>query len=243
MRASDVMSVNLVTIRSDATVRQAVGLMLERRLSGLPVVDADNDLVGIVTEGDLLHRTEIGTERRRPRWLEFLLGSGVMAEDYVAANARHVSEIMTRDVVTAASDAALPALVELMDRHRIKRIPIVQDRKLIGIVSRADLLRALKGALAPDWPQPFRSDEDVLSEIRAELDRTACIPKASIEASVRDGIVELRGSITDQRERAAIRVAVANVRGVRAIHDHILWVDPLTGIFEVSPEDMDAARA
>src|SRR5262245_33350204 len=143
MHARDVMTWSAITVRPDESVTRAVQLMLQNKISGLPVVDDKGRLVGIVTEGDFLRRGELGTQRQRPRWLEFLLGPGRLAAEYVQASGQKVAQVMTPEVKTITSESPLEEVVRLMERHRVKRLPVVQDGKLIGIVSRADLLPAL----------------------------------------------------------------------------------------------------
>jgi CBS domain-containing protein len=129
MRVSDVMTRNVVSIRSDDTILKAARLMLQNRISGLPVVDAEGGLIGMVTEGDFLRRAEINTARRRPKWIEFLLGPGRLADEFTRASGRRVQEVMTQGPVTVAEDASLATAVELMERNRIKRLPVVRDGK------------------------------------------------------------------------------------------------------------------
>src|ERR1700731_1297937 len=143
MKVKDVMSQQIVSIGADASVLDAVQLMLKHRISGLPVIDESGNLQGVVTEGDFLRRVETGTERKRSRWVEFLLGPGRLATDYVHTSGRKVGEVMTPDVYTVAEDDALEKVVHLMERHRIKRVPVVRGAKVIGIVTRANLMRAL----------------------------------------------------------------------------------------------------
>ena len=153
MQVRDVMTANVISVAAQATILEAARAMLRNRVSGLPVVDAKGQLVGMVTEGDFLRRSEIGTERRRPRWLEFVLGPGRMAEDYVRAAGRKVEDVMTRDPVAVREDDDLETVVELMERRRVKRFPVMRDGKIVGIVSRANLMRALVG-LAPTEKEP-----------------------------------------------------------------------------------------
>ncbi len=143
MLAQELMTSEVASVQPNTTVDLAVQTMLDRHISGLPVVDETNRLVGIVTEGDLLRRSELGTQRQRPRWLQFLLSPGRRADEYAHASGRRIEEVMTADVVSANEDTTLEALVELMSRHRIKLVPIVRGEHLVGIVSRADVLRAL----------------------------------------------------------------------------------------------------
>src|SRR5579864_6090012 len=143
MRVKDVMTPNVVCVGADEPVLKAARLMLQNRISGLPVLDKNGDLIGIVTEGDFLRRSELGTERRRPKWLEFIVGPGKLAQDYVHASGRKVEEIMTPDPCVVSEDVALEKVVELMERHRIKRLPVMRAGRMVGIVSRANLMHAL----------------------------------------------------------------------------------------------------
>jgi len=173
MLAGDVMTRGVIAVSSDASAMQAAVLMLKHEISGLPVVDQDGTLVGIVTEGDFLRRSELGTQRRRPRWLEFLIGPGRLASDYVHACGRTVADIMTPEPCTATEWTPLEEVVQLMERHRIKRVPIVCTRRLVGIVTRADLLRAF-AARAEDV-EPVATND--ISEIAAPPE-DACIAPA-----------------------------------------------------------------
>ena len=149
MKARDVMTKDVVSIESGAPVLRAAQLMLQNRISGLPVIDAKGQLVGIVTEGDFLRRGEIGTQRRRPRWLEFLVGPDRLATEYVRACGRKVDEIMTTDLYVVTPDTPLAEVVQVMEKRRIKRVPVVENGKVVGIVSRANLMYAL-ASLARD---------------------------------------------------------------------------------------------
>ena len=229
MKAADVMTRPVVTIEPDAPITKAVRLMLQHRISGLPVVDRAGRPVGIVTEGDFLRRVETGTERRRPRWLEFLLGPGRVAEAYARTHARKVEEVMTVEVVTATEDTPLDEIVRLMERRRIKRLPVVgPDGRLIGIVSRANLMRAL-AAFIGETPAAAMDDAALRERIAAELEKQSWTPVTSIEVLVRDGVVDLRGTILDERERQALHVLAENVPGVRAVEDHLCWIEPVSG--------------
>jgi CBS domain-containing protein len=149
----------VISVLADETILKAVQLMLQNRISGLPVVDSLGNLVGIVTEGDFLRRREIGTQRQRPKWLEFLIGPGRLAAEYVHASGRRVDEVMTPDPDTVTEDDSLEAVVELMERRRIKRLPVLRDRRIVGIVSRANLMHALAAlACRFPWARPFATD-------------------------------------------------------------------------------------
>jgi CBS domain-containing protein len=241
MKAKDVMTPNVVCVAPDAPVREALQLMLQRNISGLPVVDQGGSLCGIVTEGDFLRRAETGTERKRPRWLEFLLGPGRIAEDYVRTHARRVEEVMTTEVATVDEDAALDAIVSLMEKHRIKRVPVMRGDKVVGIVSRANLLHALAGIADEIAPGP-KDDETIRNKVLAELDRQKWAPRQMIDVVVRNGVVELWGTVFDARERDAARVAAETVPGVKTVRSHLTWIEPMSGMVFSDPND-EAAPA
>src|SRR4051794_15895335 len=146
MIASDVMTRNVISVAPDATVAQAVELMLDKGISGLFVVDAAGTLAGVVTEGDLLRRDELDTERRRSWWLRLIASPGRQAADFTRTHGRKVADVMTRDVIAVNADAPLGDIVALMEQHRIKRVPVLEGDRVVGVVSRADLLRALSVA-------------------------------------------------------------------------------------------------
>ena len=234
------MTRNVISIAPDASVLKALRLMLQHKISGLPVVDRSGSVVGIVTEGDFLRRAETGTERKRPRWLELLLGSGPLARDYVRSHARRVDEVMTHDVETVAEDAQLGDIVTLMEKHRIKRVPVVRDGRIVGIVSRANLLRALAG-VAAEIPAGPQSDEAIREGVLAELDRQSWGPRNLIDVIVRNGVVELWGTVVEPDQRDAARVAAETVPGVKAVKSHIVWIEPMSGMAFSDPDDEPSA--
>jgi CBS domain-containing protein len=242
MKAKDVMTRNVISIAPDASVFEALRLMLQHNVSGLPVVDRAGSVVGIVTEGDFLRRAETGTERRRPRWLEFIVGPGRLARDYVRSHARRVVEVMTHDVETVTEDAPLGDIVALMEGHRIKRVPVVRDGQVVGIVSRANLVRALASVAAEIPPGP-QSDDVIREGVLAELDRQSWGPRNSIDVTVRNGVVELWGTVIDSRLRDAARVAAETVPGVNAVKSHIVWVEPVSAMAFGDPDDEPSAEA
>ena len=240
MQVKDAMTTNVVGIQSDAGIDQAVEIMLRSRISALPVFDDEHTLVGIISEGDLLRRAELGTERRRPRWLELLLGPGRFATDYVHAHGRKVDELMTYEVVTVEQDAALEEAVDLMNRYKVKRLPVMADGRLVGILARADLLRALAPLLKA--PSAKRGDAEIRDSLLAELQRQKWAPIAAMDLEVADGVVSARGTLSDERQRDAIKVIVENALGVRAYHDHLIWVEGNTGAYLLSAEDAKAEK-
>jgi hypothetical protein len=205
------------------------------------VIDEAGQLVGILTEGDLLRRGETGTERQRPRWLEILLGPGRLASEYVRTHGRKVDDIMTREPVSVAPEAPLDEIVELMERHRIKRVPVIEGDKLVGIVSRADFLRALARRLDAQTAAAV-GDDQIRERILAELAKVSWVPRDGIEIAVENGVVNLNGVILDENEREALRVAAENVPGVRAVEDHLVWVEPMSGTIIDAPQPERTAK-
>ena len=240
MQVRDVMTRNVISIALDETVLKAAELMLQNRISGLPVVDATGSLVGVVTEGDFLRRGEIGTQRRRPKWLEFLVGPGRLAADYVQASGRKVEDVMSTEPLTVSEDDSLETVVELMERRHVKRLPVLRDGKMVGIVSRANLMYAL-ASLAREVKPSAGDDAAIRERIQATLAKQPWAPQVNVV--VNRGIAELWGTITDERERQALIVATENVAGVSAVHDHLVWVEPMSGMAFGSPEDEAKAHA
>lgn len=241
MLAGDVMTRKVISVASDASAMQAGTLMLKHQISGLPVVDSSGILLGIISEGDFLRRAELGTQRRRPRWLAFLIGPGRLASEYVHACGRKVKEIMTPNPYTVTEATPVTEVVQLMERHRIKRVPVVCGRRLVGIVSRADLLRAL-ARLARPTETVATNDAEIRERVMAELRKQSWAPLDLINVIVRDRRVELHGTIAEDSARQAMIVAAENVPGVRAVRDHLVWIEPVSGT-TVLPQDTGAASA
>ena len=227
MKASDVMTRNVITVERETSVADVIRLMLENNVSGLPVLD-DGKVVGILTEGDLLRRSETGTEKQRPRWLEMLMGPGRMAGEYVRTHGRKVEAIMTTDLISVTGDTPLDEVVGLMERRRIKRVPVIEGDALIGIVSRLDLLRALLRTIEAEHSE-IRGDDEIREQILAELAKAAWVPRDGLSISVKDGVVDLNGVILEEKEREALRVVAENVPGVKAVEDHLVWIEPVSG--------------
>ena len=236
MKVADIMTRAPVTTSPDASLEAAANLMVRTRVSGLPVVDANGAIVGILTEGDLLRRVELGTAGHRPGWFSSFLAPGRTAHEYVRTHGRKVSEIMTTDVVSTSSDAPLSEVVALMEAQQVKRLPVLQKGQLIGIVSRADLLRALT-QLLPDRSAVAAADVDIRKRILAEIDKHSWAPRFNINAAVKNGIVELRGAVTDDRQRVGLRVIAENTPGVKGVRDRLIWVEPVSGTVIEAPKE------
>ncbi len=236
MIASDVMTRNVISVAPDATIAEAVELMLQRGISGLLVVDAKGMLAGIVTEGDLLRRDELGTERRRSWWLRLIASPGRQAADFTRTHGRKVADVMTRDVLSVNMNAPLEEIVALMEEHRVKRVPVLEGDRVVGVVSRADLLRALsvaareRGAAAAD-------DPTIRDHILDTLARESWTPRTTLNVTVVNGVVDLWGTISNDQERRAICVIAENTPGVKKVIDHLVFVEAYTGtVIEAPPE-------
>ena len=219
IRARDVMTSPVITVKATTTVKEVARLFLERRISATPVLDDQGKLVGIVSEGDLVHRSEISTERRRPWWLVLMAGDEGLAAEYIRAHAKRVGDIMSRNVITAAPDTPLHEIAEMLEKYGIKRLPIVRDGQLVGIVSRANLVQAIATSGSKlDVPL---SDATIREKLLAHLNNQSWAHTTLLNATVNGGVVDLWGFVESDTERKAIRVAAEATPGVRAVNDHM----------------------
>jgi CBS domain-containing protein len=241
MRAHQIMTRKVTTVKADTPILEAANLMLQQHVSGLPVVDEAGKLIGIISEGDFIRRSEIGTQKARGRWLKFLVGPGRSASEFVHEHGRKVGEIMTEDPCTATEDTSLEEVVRLMERQNVKRLPVVRGDTLVGMVTRSDLLRTV-ASLARDISDPTADDDHIRNRVIASIEKNEWQP-AQLSVLVRDGIVHLSGTITDERFRQATIVAAENVSGVKLVHDHLYLFDLMSGLWFRSPEDEGWARA
>jgi CBS domain-containing protein len=241
MRAHQIMTRPVITVAPETTILEAANIMLRRRISGLPVVNQAGQLVGIISEGDFIRRSEIGTQRERGRFLQFILGPGREAADFVHEHAKKVGEIMTPEPLIIDEDADLEKIVELMEKNNVKRLPVLRGNKLVGIVSRSNLLQAV-ASLARDIPDPTADDDHIRNRIINALEKNNWCP-FGLGVMVRGGIVHLSGVITEERSRQAAIVCAENVTGVKKVHDHLCWVDTMSGMYLNSPEDDNLAEA
>ena len=227
MRAHQIMTRSVITVTPETTIVDAANTTLRRHVSGPPVVDGAGKLVGIVSEGDFIRRSEIGTQRRRGRWLRFIVGPGKSATDFVHEHGRKVADIMTPEPLTVTEDTSLEAIVELMEKRNVKRLPVTRSDKIVGIVSRANLLQAI-ASLAREVPDPTADDDHLRNRVFDALEKNDWCP-VGLSVVVRDGIVHLSGVISEEHSRQAAIVAAENVTGVKKVHDHLCWVDTMPG--------------
>jgi CBS domain-containing protein len=240
MNAKDVMTRDVVSIDPDSTVLQAARLMLQHHISGLPVIDSAGKLVGVLSEGDFLRRRETDTERRRSRWLEFLMGPGKIASEYTRSHGSKVSEVMTDEVQRVDENATLEDIVELMERRRIKRVPVVRGDKVVGIVTRSNLMHAMV-SMARSAPAAAGGDAAIREQLLTEMQKQKWAPAAMVNVVVQNGVVELWGAIIDDRQRNALKVAAENIPGVKGVKDHLVWVEPTSGMV-IEPQDNSLAH-
>jgi CBS domain-containing protein len=223
MLAHQIMSRHVVTVGADASVAEAVAIMLGHHVSGLPVVDAAGRLVGIVSEGDFIRRAEIGTERKRGRWLTFLAGADRVALDFARSHGRKIGEIMTRNPVTIAEDTSLADIAEIMEAHHVKRLPVMRGHSLVGMVTSADFLpavaRLVRNVGVKDIGQA--QDDDRIRDIIIAAMADAPWRPCATNVDVQDGIVTLKGSVRSDKARRAALIAAENVPGVRKVVDDL----------------------
>lgn len=230
MRARDVMTRDVTTVTPETSVTAAAKLMLERRISGVPVVDDAGQIIGIITEGDLMRRAELVTERR-PWWIDLASSPERRARAYAKAHGLTVKDVMTKKVVTIDEHEPLDRIAMTFEEQGIKRAPVVQGGKMIGIVSRANLLQGLAaGSIGDTDPD----DDEIRSAILTTAQEDASVRGPLVDVTVANGVVHLWGNVASEAERDAIRVVAENTEGAREVKNHIRILPP--SILELEPE-------
>jgi CBS domain-containing protein len=228
VKARDVMVAPVITVKPYTSVKELAQALLKNHISAVPVVDDQGKLVGIVSEGDLLRRSEAGTERRRPWWLLLITGEETLAHEYVKAHARKVADVMVRDVVAAAPESSVDEIATLMERNSIKRVPIVSSGQLVGIVTRANLIQAVASKqVALEIPN---ADAEIRHKLLTHLKAQPWAHTALLNITVNGGVVDLWGMTGSESERKAIRVAAESMAGVHAVNDHLAVRTYLAGV-------------
>ena len=220
MKAADVMVTNVISVTPDVLVQDVAYILLSNRISAVPIVDDEGELLGIVSEGDLMRRAETGTGRHRPWWLAMLTGRDIRALDYAKEHSRRITDVMTSKVVTATPDTPLRDIATLLEKNGIKRVPIVKDGKMVGIVSRANLLQALASSRIPQDVDV--GDSAIRKSLVARLQAASWANAALINVIVQDGTADLWGIVDTEAEKKAVRVAAEITPGVRGINDHLI---------------------
>lgn len=222
MRAIDVMTDQVITVRENATVSETARLLAKHGISAVPVVDGANRVIGMVSEGDLLHRAETGTERRRAWWLDMLASTDQLARDYIKSHAETVKDVMTRDVISVTDTTLVADIAVLLETRGIKRVPVLRDGKLIGIVSRANLIQALAMTMTePAVGSANDNDLAIRDKLLAELKTQRWAEVSPANVTVKDGVVYLWNSYVSDHEKQALLTAARGIPGVRGIEDHM----------------------
>ncbi|TDR55886.1 BON domain-containing protein [Halomonas ventosae] len=217
MQAADVMTPNVITVSPDSEVSEIASLLLEHGISAVPVVDADDKVLGIVSEGDLMRRVENDTDQHKSWWLKLFSGGG-NAVDYVKSHGRKASEIMTPHPLTIAEDEPLHHIASLLEKRRIKRVPVVRDGRLVGIVSRSNLLR---GFSVSRQPAAGGDDRAIRDAILKEVDQNTGVMVDRLNIIVADGKVQLWGLVDSKEQRQAVQVAAENIDGVTEVENNL----------------------
>ncbi len=221
MRAIDVMVRDVITVHPDTDVAEAIKLLSEHDVSALPVVDSKGHLIGIISEADLIHRVEIGTEKHRPWWLEAVTGAAALAEDFAKSHGKKVDELMTTDVVSATEDMPLSEIATLLERKRIKRVPIVRNGKLVGVVSRSNLIQAL-ASIVGHGEETGERDLDIRHELLARMEQQSWTDFGGRNVIVTGGVAHLWGLVGSEAERKALIALAEGVPGVARVSDEMI---------------------
>jgi CBS domain-containing protein len=223
MKALDVMVRDVVTVKPGDPVAEAVRLLAEHDVSALPVVDTNENVVGVISEADLLHREEIGTEKQRPWWLEAVTPASTLAGEFTKSHGRRVEEVMSTDVVSAAEDTPVGEIATILERHRIKRVPILRGGKLVGIVSRSNLIQALASSRAPaSAGSGTDADRKIRSTLLDKLGHQDWTGFGQRNVIVNSGIVHLWGLVGSQEEHKALIALAEGVPGVVSVSDEMI---------------------
>lgn len=226
MKAHEIMTTDVTTVGLTTTVKEIATLLVNKRISAVPVVDDEQHVIGIVSESDLFHRAETDTERKRSWWLKVFTDTDVLARDYVKSHGLKAEDIMSRVVTSVHEKADLAEVADILDTHRIRRVPVVKEGKLIGLISRADIVRALIQAeetSAGAKPDDSALQTAILKEIRSQ----SWLSARSVSVTVKNGVAELWGLVDSEEERKALHVLVEAVDGVQGVDDHVRLYPPM----------------
>lgn len=228
MRAKDIMTTNVATITPDTGVGEIAQILIDNKISGVPVVDAAGTTVGMVSEGDLLQQAGLAGEVRRSWWLHLVSAPEQDAKDFVKSHGRRAADIMTTDVVSITEDTTTAEIARLLEERRIKRVPVLRDGALVGIVSRGNLLHALAGHRDDGPAAPSADDRTVRKNVYEALEGKGWTSHAATNVIVTDGVVELWGWVETDMERRAMLLAAQEIAGVKKVIDHLGAVPPGT---------------
>ena len=227
MLVKDAMTSPVISVSSHAALSEAVNLLVTHRLSGLPVLDESGKLCGLISEGDLLRRIELGTAHRADNWWSKLFSSYSTVEAYRMTNGRKVSDVMSNLPITIDENATLADAARVMEKHGIKRTPVVRDGKLVGMLTRADFVKVLHRLAASAQQGSAVSDRDIEDKIRAEIDAQPWSANCALTIAAENGHVTLTGMVPSGGHGEAIRIAAENVPGVLAVEQELEIVPPI----------------
>lgn len=231
MRAADIMTTAVIAVGVDVTVREIADLLLKHRISAVPVVDADQRVVGIVSEGDLMRHAETETGPRLSSWLAAITTSEERAVQYIKSHGRTAGDVMSRNVLTVTENTPINEIAGLLEKHHIKRVPVVSDERLVGIVSRANLLHGLAAKGVSDTTTSSADDQNIRENILRVLSKEIGLDSGKINVIVEGGTVQLWGFVRTNNERKAAQIAAENTQGVKSIENHLgqvpgwIWSD------------------
>jgi CBS domain-containing protein len=229
LTAADVMTTAVITVTPETAIHEIAKVLCDHHISGVPVIDDEGRLLGIVSEGDLIGHAQLAGEQRRSWWQTFLSGPTAQAQHYAKSHGRTARDVMTKEVVTVLETTSAADTARALEQHRIKRVPVLRDGKLVGIVTRSNLLQVLATA---DVSKPMNVADRIIRErLSDELEDQpwACLPSMNIV--VENGVVHLFGIVQSEEERHAIRLAAENQAGVKAVEDHLSIVPATAYVF------------
>ena len=238
MRVKEVMSEGVIGVQEDANLFDAIEIMLKANVSAVFVFNTEGAMVGILSEGDLLHRTELGSAPRQSSWINLFLNGGALARDYAQSHGRRVSDVMTKYIVLINEDADVSEAIDIMMERHFKRLPVERGGNVVGVISRSDILRGLHKAQS--LASVIRPDANIRADLEAELASQGWASAGAVHVTVAAGVVTLDGSISDERIRRGLVVMAENVPGVKDVRDQLAWIEPNSGL--VMPSENERAN-
>lgn len=221
MRAKDIMTTQVTTVDADSLVHEIVRCLLTKHISAVPVTDADGRVLGIISEGDLIHRVAATSHQHRSWWASLFDGSGKDPAEFIKTHALHARDIMTREVTAVTEDTPAEEIVRILEKRRIKRVLVLRGERLVGIVSRADLLRVVLASSPETGASMSANDRELREKIMANLEGQDWARVSQLNIVVSEGVAQLWGFVGSDTERNALRVAAETVPGIREVEDHL----------------------
>jgi len=218
MKVKEIMTMDVITVGPGASIQEAARLMVDHGVSGLPVLDDDGVLVGIISEGDLILRQKL--RERIPWWHRFFANAEQLAQEYRKAHGTTVGEVMTHAVISVGPELPIESAALVLDQHRIRRVPVVADGQLVGIVSREDLIKAL--AMAPSKERISRPDAQLVHEMKDRMAREAWVFARGVVIQAKDGVLALWGLVASEAEKSALETMALSIEGCKGVESHLV---------------------